>query len=76
MADVTIDHGRFKYVLLRVTSKEKPADSKLVVRGDRRAEYHDNIYQAVKRYLGNAYKVRCPPVLSMSVLAHLRGAGV
>lgn len=57
VADVTIDHGRFKYVLLRISSAQKPAESKLVVRGYRRADYHDNIFQAVSRSLGDAYKV-------------------
>lgn len=57
--DVLIDQGTFKYVLLRVhhhTSKNNntnssppPSSSKLIVRGDSRAPYHDDIRrQAVK----------------------------
>ena len=55
---MAIDYGRFKYVLLRISSLAEPAHSKLVVRGDRRAEYHDNILKATKNSLGDAYKVQ------------------
>jgi hypothetical protein len=59
---VKIDYGRFKYVLLRVSSRQDAACSKLLVRGDRRADYHDNIFKAAKQSLGDAYKV-CDPRL-------------
>jgi len=45
--DVIIDSGSFKYVLLRVVSGDG-ARSKLIIRGDARAEYHNHIFSAAK----------------------------
>ncbi len=43
---VTIDEGRFKYILLRLSDAE--GRSKLLVRGDSSKEYHNHILQATK----------------------------
>jgi hypothetical protein len=43
---VSLDSGVFKYVLARVHGR---GGSKLVVWGDTRAEYHNNIFQKVRR---------------------------
>lgn len=41
VADVDIDNnGKFKYILCKVFDTEKPAESKLIVRGTGRAEFH------------------------------------
>lgn len=47
VADVKIDGGVFKYVLLRVSSPRE-ACSKLIVRGDSRAAYHDHIVSVTR----------------------------
>ena len=47
--DVTIDRkGIFKYILIRVSTTRKGGASKLVVRGDTRAAYHNHIFTACK----------------------------
>lgn len=48
--DIAIDSGTFKYVLLRIYD-ERTNRSKLIVRGDSRAPYHNDIYQFAKRSL-------------------------
>lgn len=55
--DVSIDTGVFKYVLLRVVDPNAnlnaAVSSKLIVRGDGRAAYHNNIYLAAKNEICN-----------------------
>jgi len=55
VADVDIDTGVFKYVLIRVSDGE--GRSKVIVRGDSRAGYHNDVFQRTRRelnYLGLA----------------------
>lgn len=41
VVDVDIDSsGKFKYILCKVFDNEKPTESKLIVRGTARAEFH------------------------------------
>ena len=43
---VSLDSGVFKYVLARVRGRD--GTSKLVVWGDSRAGYHNNVFQQVR----------------------------
>jgi hypothetical protein len=52
IAEVTIDVGVFKYVLIRVWDPAASA-SKLIVRGDVRADYHNHILQRTKAGLSS-----------------------
>lgn len=45
--DAEIDIGRFKYVLLRLSCPSTGA-SKLIVRGNRSAGYHADVYEATR----------------------------
>lgn len=49
--DVSIDCGTFKYVLLRLSSTDG-ARSKLIVRGDGRAAYHNHVFAAARAEVG------------------------
>jgi phosphohistidine phosphatase len=49
--EVAIDEGTFKYVLLRITDTSSNATA-LIVRGDARAPYHNDILQRAKREVG------------------------
>uniref|UniRef100_A0A1D2AIH4 Sex-regulated protein janus-B n=1 Tax=Ornithodoros brasiliensis TaxID=888526 RepID=A0A1D2AIH4_ORNBR len=53
VADVAIDTGRFKYVLIRVHDKQTD-DKKEIVRGSASASYHADVYEAVRGELEKA----------------------
>ena len=74
MQDVEIDIGRFKYVLLRVASRESPV-SKLVVRGDRSKAYHADILEAVRTDL-QAYNLKVCTLDSSEELFILKEAAI
>ena len=59
VADVEIDDdGVFKYVLITVADSKDENIQKLVVRGNREAEYHADIYEAFCRKTeGGAYSL-------------------
>jgi NADH pyrophosphatase NudC (nudix superfamily) len=51
---VSISHGTQKYVLLRVRGGHSGQHSRLIVRGDSRASYHNDILQVAKREIALA----------------------
>jgi len=59
---VDIDSGRFKYVLLELTSSADASAKKVVVRGHTFASYHDDIVQhwvEELKVVGTGVKVEC-----------------
>ncbi|CAI7891041.1 unnamed protein product [Closterium sp. NIES-53] len=48
--DVDVDTGIFKYVLIRLKSPET-GHSKLIVRGDKRAPFHNDVLQRTARFM-------------------------
>eukprot|EP00892_Ulva_mutabilis_P002921 jgi/Ulvmu1/1262/UM109_0060.1 len=50
VCDCIIDEGSFKYVLIRVSSVDAQ-ESKLIVRGFKSCEYHNDVLQRTKRQL-------------------------
>ncbi|CAI5506273.1 unnamed protein product, partial [Closterium sp. Naga37s-1] len=48
--DVDIDTGIFKYVLIRLKSPHQDR-SKLIVRGDKRAPFHNDVLQHTARFM-------------------------
>uniref|UniRef100_T1J788 Sex-regulated protein janus-A n=1 Tax=Strigamia maritima TaxID=126957 RepID=T1J788_STRMM len=54
VADVDIDHGRFKYILIKIYENSSPTGeekSKYIVRGYSWAAYHADIYEKVDEKL-------------------------
>uniref|UniRef100_A0A914V6T3 14 kDa phosphohistidine phosphatase n=1 Tax=Plectus sambesii TaxID=2011161 RepID=A0A914V6T3_9BILA len=57
--NVDIDgSGKFKYILIKVTDKTGK-DSKFIVRGYGRCEFHDKIMEEVTSALGDKYTLDC-----------------
>lgn len=45
--DVEIDkEGKFKYIQIKITNKEKKEDERLVIKGTATCKYHNNIFDA------------------------------
>lgn len=61
VVDVDIDNnGKFKYILCKVFDNEKPAESKLIVRGTARAEFHSGIYDELDAQVeGTGVSIEC-----------------
>ncbi|XP_020287788.1 sex-regulated protein janus-A-like [Pseudomyrmex gracilis] len=49
--DVNIDTGTFKYVLCQIFESKSDDNSKHVVRGDGKCEYHQDVWNKLKRLL-------------------------
>ncbi|ELU15976.1 hypothetical protein CAPTEDRAFT_152595 [Capitella teleta] len=45
------DEGQFKYILCKVYDAEKPQESKLIIRGGTRYEFHSDIYDELDSQL-------------------------
>ncbi|XP_038063611.1 14 kDa phosphohistidine phosphatase-like isoform X2 [Patiria miniata] len=59
VADVEIDSsGKFKYILIKIWPKDDKNNSKYIVRGDGRVDYHADIFDEVEPKL-RSKKISC-----------------
>ncbi|XP_013388841.1 14 kDa phosphohistidine phosphatase [Lingula anatina] len=85
VADVDIDQGKFKYILIKVHDPNKDRESKYIVRGYSRAEFHADIYDEVEpsieglgldcECVGGGRMIHDPDKKSIQVFGYSQGYG-